>query len=55
MKCNVYAKQTFLTANNSEVVILKYLQRVGSSALKFRFFTLFCLILCLIGREQVFC
>lgn len=29
MKCIVYEKQAFLTVNNSEIVILKYLQRVG--------------------------
>lgn len=55
MKCIVYAKQAFLTVNNSEIVTLKYLQRVGSSALKFRFWTLCCLILCMFEREQVFC
>lgn len=44
MKCIVYAKQAFLTANNSEILMLKYLQRVGSSALKCSLCTLCCLI-----------
>lgn len=55
MKCIVYAKQAFLNVSNSEIVILKSLQKVGSSALKFRLCTLCCLILCLFEREQVLC
>lgn len=55
MKCIVYAKQAFLNVSSSEIVILKYLQRVESSALKFMLCTFCCLILCLFEREQVFC